>query len=131
VEQGTTPDDAEPGAIVESANMRSYTTVSHGRGAVEGLALGVLGGVAIGAGIGFASGDDTCPESSFCILRFSAGDKAVLGAIGFGSIGLGLGTLIGAVIGSRDVYELDSAFVPRVSTMIAPGRAGGALSWSF
>jgi hypothetical protein len=122
---------AQLGATGASADMRNYTTISRGRGAVEGLALGGAGGAAIGAVIGLASGDDTCARDSFCILRFSAGDKAVFGAIGLGSLGLGLGALIGAVAGSRDVYELDSALVPRVSTTIAPGRAGGALSWSF
>jgi hypothetical protein len=119
------------GVVVESADMRSYTTVSRGRGAAEGLALGGLGGAALGAVIGLASGDDKCAERGFCILLFSARDKAILGGIAFGGLGLALGGLLGALVGSRDVYEIDSAYVPRLSTTIAPGRAGGGLTWSF
>lgn len=131
IERAGTSDDPRPGPVIDSADMRSYTTVSHGRGALEGLAIGGLGGAVLGAGLGFAAGDDHCTSNSFCILQFSAEDKAVLAGIVWGSIGLGLGALIGVAIGSRDVYEVDTGFVPRVSASVAPGRAGGALTWSF
>ena len=120
-----------PAVIVDGDAIRSYTTVSHGRGALEGLALGAASGIAAGVAIGLASGDDHCNPDSFCILQFSAGDKAIIGGAVLGSIGLGLGALLGAAIGSRDVYERDSGVVPGMSVMVAPGRAGGALSWSF
>jgi hypothetical protein len=129
IAQGETPaTPVRAGVTVESADMRSYTTVSRGRGAVEGLALGVLGGAAIGVGIGLASGND---DPTRCFICFSAGDKAILGGFALGSIGLAVGTLLGVMIGSRDVYEVDPAHMPRISTMIAPGRAGAGLSWSF
>lgn len=120
-----------PAVIVDADAIRSYTTVSHGRGALEGLALGAASGIAAGVAIGLASGDDHCNSDSFCILQFSAGDKALIGAAVLGSIGLGLGAALGAVIGSRDVYERGSGAVPRMSAIVAPGRAGGALTWSF
>ena len=129
-----TPDDGRagpPGPIVDSAEVRSFTTVSHGRGALEGLLLGGASGLALGVGIGLAGGDDHCNASSFCIFQFSAGEKALIGGLALGATGLALGAVVGAVIGSHDVYELDSGFVPRVSTTIGPGRAGGGLSWSF
>jgi hypothetical protein len=129
IEQGETP--TTTGVIVESADMRSYTTVSRGRGAVEGVALGGLGGATLGAVLGFAGGDDTCQSGSFCILKFSARDKAFLGGVALGAIGAALGGLIGALAGSRDVYEPDPGYMPRVSAMIAPGRAGAGLSWTF
>jgi hypothetical protein len=134
VQRTATPDDGRagpPGAIVDSAEMRSFTTVSHGRGALEGLLLGAASGLALGIGIGLASGDDHCNPNSFCLFQFSAGEKATVGGLVLGTTGLALGALVGAVIGSHDVYELNSGFVPRVSTTIGPGRAGGGLSWSF
>lgn len=126
-------DEAPAGAsvIVESTDMRSYTTVSHGRGFAEGLGLGALAGTVLGVVIGAASGDDKCPPENFCLIELSAGAKAALGGIVLGGLGVLVGGLLGAVVGSRDVYALDSAYVPHVSAMIAPGRAGGGLSWSF
>jgi hypothetical protein len=129
VTQGEVPDAS--GAIVETAHMRSYTTVSHGRGALEGVAIGAASGALLGAVTGLASGDDHCAEDSFCLFQFTANEKAVLGGVAFGGIGLALGALLGAMIGSRDVYEIDPLYMPRVSTTIAPGRASGGLSWSF
>ena len=60
-----------------------------------------------------------------------AGPPGPIGGLALGATGLALGAVVGAVIGSHDVYELNSGFVPRVSTTIGPGRAGGGLSWSF
>lgn len=122
---------ARTSVIVENADLRSYATVSHGRGAVEGSVSGGLGGVAVGALLGLASGDDKCSEQSFCLFKFSAGTKAVLGGAVLGGFGAALGALFGALTGSRDVYELDSSSGPRVTTTIGPGRAGAGLSWSF
>ena len=117
--------------IVENTDIRSYATVSHGRGAVEGAVLGGLGGAALGAVLGLASGDDTCSEHSICFFKFTAGTKAVLGGVVLGGLGAALGGLLGAVNGSRDVYELDPGYGPHVSAMILPGRAGAGVSWSF
>ena len=117
--------------VVESANIRSYTTVSRGRGLAEGLALGGLGGAALGIVLGLADGDDKCPPDNFCLIQFSAGAKAAIGGIALGGIGLVLGGLLGVAVGSHDVYEIDPAYVPRVSATIAHGRTNGGLSWSF
>jgi hypothetical protein len=134
VQRTATPDDGgagPPGANVDSSEMRSFTTVSHGRGALEGLVLGGASGFALGIGIGLASGDDHCNPSSLCLFQLSAGEKALIVGVALGTTGLALGALVGAVIGSHDAYELSSGFVPRVSTTIGPSRAGGGLSWSF
>ncbi|MEO7733866.1 MAG: hypothetical protein ABIY55_23075 [Kofleriaceae bacterium] len=119
------------GAIIDPADMRGYATFRHGRGLAEGIAVGGLTGVAVGAVLGFASGDDACAPESFCILRFSAGEKAGIGAFVLGSVGVAVGALVGAVAGSRDVHELDTEYVPRVTASLTPGHAGGALSWRF
>jgi hypothetical protein len=121
---------ARTSVIVESTDIRSYTTVSHGRGALEGLAVTGLSGAALGVVTGLASGDDKCNQD-FCIFLFTAREKAVVGGVVFGGLGIVLGALIGAIVGSRDVYEAESAHVPRISTTIAPGRAGAGLSWTF
>jgi hypothetical protein len=89
-----------------------------------------LHGPAVAQVIGLASGDDRCPEQSFCI-QFSARDKAAFVGFALGGVGLVVGGLLGVLVGSHDVYELDSASVPRVSAMLAPGLTGGGLSWSF
>src|SRR5215471_456233 len=123
-------DGAGPaGWVVDSSRIQSYATVNHGRGLLEGLALGGLGGGALGAAIGYASGDDSCPNG--CWIHFSAGAKAVIGGIAFGALGLVGGAVAGTIIGSRDVYRLDESRGPRLSAHLGPGGAGGVLSWSF
>jgi hypothetical protein len=80
-----------------------------GRGALEGLGMGVLAG----AVIGFALGDDPpCepyPNDLFGIgqslcegFRLSAGEKALAGAGGGGLWGM----IIGAAVGSKDKFVL-------------------------
>jgi hypothetical protein len=119
------------GALIEPAGIRRVTTIDHARGAWEGLGFGLLAGITTGAVIGLASGDDHCSANGFCLFQFSAGDKAILGGIVVGGAGLVLGGLLGAVIGSRDVYELDASYLPRISTAIAPGHVSAGLTWSF
>jgi hypothetical protein len=119
------------GPLLDPAEIRRVTTVDHARGAWEGLGLGLLAGITTGAMIGLASGDDHCPPDGFCFFQFSAGDKAILGGIVLGGAGLVVGGLLGAVVGSRDVYRLDGSYAPRISTAIAPGQASAGLTWSF
>ena len=119
------------GPLLDPAGIRTFTTIDHARGAWEGLGLGMLAGITTGAVIGLASGDDHCSANGFCLFQFSAGDKAILGGIVLGGAGLVVGGLLGAVIGSRDVYRLDASYAPRISTAIAPGQASAGLIWSF
>jgi len=121
----------EAGGLIDPGGIRGVTTVDHARGAWEGLGLGLLAGIGSGIVIGLASGDDHCPPGGFCLFQFSAGDKAILGGIVLGGAGLVLGALLGAVAGSRDVYQLDASSMPRISAAIAPGQATAGLTWSF
>jgi hypothetical protein len=76
------------------------------RGALDGAGLGLLTGGALGAAIGFASGDDT-PCRCFS-LRFSAPQKAGFLAIGFGSVGLLAGLIAGHLVGHHDEFQFTS-----------------------
>jgi hypothetical protein len=97
------------------------TEIRRGRGALEGLGIGALVGMGTGAIIGFAEGDDDC---SSCVVRFSAGDKAVFGGLVIGTLGAGIGLLAGALRGSRIVYEPGAG--PRIVFGGPPGAQVGA-----
>ncbi len=89
-----------------------------GRGALIGAGLGA--GLGIVAGL--ASGDDEC-NTGFCILQFSAGEKALLGAFFFAP----LGALIGALAAPGTQWAPltpDAARSRRIAFILAPTRAG-------
>jgi len=115
---------ARSGATIDAADMTSYSTTDRARGALEGMGLGLLGGAAIGAGVGYATG--TSCHCWFSPASTAFGFGVILGGIGL--IGGGIGGLIS---GSQDVYRLGPkrARTPRVSASIQPG--GGNLSWTF
>ena len=114
------------GALVDSATLESYTTVDHGKGAVQGLGLGLLAGIAFGAVGGLAARDD--PPDSF--VGLSAYDKALILGVLFGGAGGLVGLLFGAASGSHDVH-VGPARGPALSPTILPGGAGAMASWSF
>jgi hypothetical protein len=80
---------------------------SRSNGALQGAGLGILIGALTGALIGLASGDDQCSGGGFfgCMVKFSAGQKAQMGAIGLGVLGGVSGAIIGAIRGHRDEVE--------------------------
>ena len=85
-----------------------------------GLAVGITTGVALGLGV---SGDNCfCPPTH---------EAVIVGGGVLGGAGLVLGGLLGALIGSHDVYQLDASYAPRISTAVAPGQASAGLTWSF
>lgn len=108
------------------------TRVDRATGAAQGLLIGGLGGATLGTVIGLAKGDDGACSSdvTFC-GHLEAGDKAKLGAAGLGALGAVGGLVVGALVGSRDVYVRDREWVPLVTASAAPGRAGATASWSF
>lgn len=91
--------------------------------ALRGLGLGLVSGALVGGLIGLAHGDD---ESGF--IRFSAGENAAMGAVGFGLIGGVSGLVIGAV-SRTDRWERASIPAVNPSVQVAPtGRLGVAIS---
>jgi hypothetical protein len=109
--------------------VAKVTEVRRVRGALEGLGIGFGVGAVLGAGIGFADGDDECSSEGWCILIFSAEEKAMLGGFAFGVIGGGLGLLIGAMTGSRFIYE-NGERPPMIRPVGPPGSvAGMTVTW--
>lgn len=107
-------------------------TVDHGRGALEGGTLGLLAGGVAGAAAGLIEGDDEpCADEELFCYAWSAKEKAVL----LGLVGAGVGSLsglvLGAAIGSRDVYERAPGWAPKVSASAGPGAARATATWSF
>jgi hypothetical protein len=110
------------------------------RSTLRGAAIGAGIGAAGGALLGFAAGGDRCPpgrpgEGFFgwqgCLALFSAGDKAAMGAVGFGA----LGGLVGAVIGSQRAERWETVTThgtPKVRVSLRPlGRLGASLALGF
>lgn len=95
-----------PIATIESIKYRKRNRLT------KGTLLGVAGGAAAGAILGYAQGDDVCEPGAWCILEFSAEDKAVLGAILGIMPGMSIGLLLGSsretipINGNQSVYGL-------------------------
>ncbi len=80
---------------------------NHGQGTLEGLGLGILGGAATGAFLGFVDGDDPpCERGAFICFRSTAQDKAAILAFLGAPIGGFIGMLSGAARGKTYVYQL-------------------------
>jgi hypothetical protein len=113
----------EDGVDMALADASKVTEIRRGRGALEGLGIGVLLGGAAGAAIGYADGDDEC--TGLCLFKTSAAEKAVVAGVFVGTIGGLIGLLVGVARGSRDVYDLEAAR-PRIVPVGPPGTAAGA-----
>ena len=68
---------------------------------LQGLGLGVLSGAAFGGALGFASGND---KPGF--FSFSAGEKAAIGAIGLGAVGLVVGGIASVAKGIDESVQV-------------------------
>lgn len=105
----------DPSTIASVADDRSL------RAAGEGFLIGAGAGIVGGAIAGFADGDDP-PCDEWCFFNMTAGQKAVLLGVVFGSLGGLIGIAAGVVHGSEDVYE-DSTGVA-----ITPGGPPGSVA---
>jgi hypothetical protein len=90
---------AQKGAPATTLTNISWLSDGHPRafGALQGAALGLIGGATAGALIGFAS---TSPGDFF-----SPGVAAKIGAVLFALPGLAVGAAIGAAVGHHDAIE--------------------------
>lgn len=112
------------------------TRVSHGRGALEGVAVGAVVGVVIGGVGGYVQGDDPPEDLTVdCVLvadcSYTAGEKAAFGAMFGAALGATAGLAIGYAVGSKDVYVRAPGWRPEVTAAAAPGRVGATATWRF
>ncbi len=93
-----------------------------GSNARKGAGIGLLVGAATGAVIGLASGDDpSCSGSGWFCWRFTAEEKAALGAVGLGGLGAVIGLIAGAASGSE---RWEKVPLDRVRVSVGPQRDG-------
>ncbi len=97
---------ADQQRISSNSDILKVQVIDKKRGAFEGFIFGLMFGGFVGAMVGFSEGAD--PETDANGL--STGEKAVLRAVIFGSLGGLFGLPIGSYIGSRDVYHLPKNF---------------------
>ncbi len=102
---------------VPTAEVVEVRFVKRGKGALEGLGIGLLTGALTGAVLGLADGDD--PPGWFSM---TAEQKAGLGAIGLGGLGGLIGPVVGAGVGHRDIYRFEA----RPDSPLLPAEDSGA-----
>ena len=91
------------GNVVDPSSVIRVTHVQTDRGAIEGYAIGFVLGAAGGAALGYAAAKED--GGDFCILLCSKSEGATLGALGGGLTAGAIGAIVGAIRGSRLVYE--------------------------
>lgn len=103
----------------------------HVRGALEGAAAGAVFGVMVGGAVGRGLGDDEPCDGSetWACLSMSRWDKAGLGAFVLGIPIGALGLFVGAIAGSVDRYDYETA--PVVTATVGPDYHGASAAWRF
>jgi hypothetical protein len=90
--------DVSPILVNTIENLKVRRNGSVKKGALIGLVSGALTGIIIG----HAAGDDQC--DGFCVMSFSAGDKAAMAGIGLGILGVSVGAIAGS---SRKYFPIN------------------------
>jgi len=93
---------------ISTSQIREISIKKSGRGAWEGFGVGLLAGAAIGAVIGFASGDDPGADEPGLenLFAITAGEKALRSGVYLGGLGGLVGLSVGATTGSKDKFVL-------------------------
>jgi hypothetical protein len=109
--------------------------VSLGRSKRSGRGVSALGGMAIGGAagmvVGLASGDDKCSPGEWCLLTFSATDKAVMYGVPLAVLGGIIGALTGGGKGER-WERVQSSSSSKAKVTVRPlGRMGLSVSVGF
>ena len=95
-------DSFDMSGITLKADEIQKITVTKKSSVFKGIGLGLVIGGGSGALIGFASGDD---DSGW--FRWTAGQKALMGGIGLGAVGLLTGGILGAIKGIDESVVLE------------------------
>jgi len=123
---------APTGELVTPQQVESTESVSHVRGAFEGLGLGAAAGGVAGVVTGAIVGSirqDACenrPDFNIC-LESPAVDALIFGVLGSAAGGV-LGAVIGGVQGSKEVNRRS---IPRLRISPTPGGANAQLTWQM
>jgi hypothetical protein len=130
--------DAGTEARIPAMAVKTVMRSNVGRSAGIGAGAGALGGIVLGAGMGLSSGSDQCnpQDDQPCYFLLSAREKALILGLVMGTVGAGLGALIGLASGKRDIFEVPWARTyslnrPDVAIVPIRGGAAGGLSWRF
>ncbi len=92
---------------IEVSDISAIRVVKKSR-AWAGLGFGALGGAAMGAIIGLASGDDPQREDFWGnMFRFSAGEKALWTGFALGVVGGVVGLTVGALAGTDKTIQFE------------------------
>ena len=117
----------ESGQLISQPTITQVTDVHRGRGAAEGAGLGFAVGFPIGAATGFISATE-CEQDPHCWNIPGTPAATVIIGVLFGLVGAAGGAIIGAAIGSHDVYSYREA--PRIMPVGPPGSVGGVtITW--
>lgn len=92
----------QTGVKVETREISSIKFMSRGKGALDGLGIGLLTGALVGITAGLSGGDD--PPGLF---SWTAEEKATIGGIFLGALGALVGLPVGTAAGSSDIYRID------------------------
>jgi hypothetical protein len=88
---------------LEVSNLRGYEVMHRGRGALEGLGIGILVGALSGYAVGASQGSDgPCTNDDGGCVMFSGADKGLFFGALFAVAGMALGPLIGMLVGHTD-----------------------------
>jgi hypothetical protein len=93
-------DDSDQRQKTLTSEVHMITFNSHGKGAMEGLGLGMLFGGTAGAVLGYTNGDDPGNET------FSRGEMMRIRGVVMGVIGGATGTIFGLAAGSTERFIL-------------------------
>lgn len=112
--------DTREARTTETSAIEKVEFRSSGRGALNGLGIGILTGGGALALLGLAEGDDTCPPGRWCFFQWTAEEKAGLYGVTGGVLGGLAGLLIGAAVGRTDSYVMTQLDLEAPATAAKP-----------
>lgn len=114
------------GGYIDPMKIRRVTEERTLRGMGEGFLIGAGAGILAGVVVGFADGDDPpcMGDHQWLCFSLTGGEKAVVFGVLLGGLGGVLGVAVGAVRGSRMIYE-DRATGVTITPNGPPGSVAG------
>jgi hypothetical protein len=92
--------------IIPLEQVRRVVVVKRGWGALTGALIGTAVGATVGVMLGYAEPLNGYEASMDCTIVCSKNDAAKVGGLMYGALGLLVGTIVGAIVGQRDILDL-------------------------